>query len=32
MDAMTMLILAIAVLVTINVVASAPRTKRRSSN
>jgi hypothetical protein len=32
MDPMTMLILALAALLTINVVASAPRTDRRSHN
>jgi len=32
MDPITMLILALAVLLTMNVVASAPRTSRRSSN
>ena len=32
MDPMTMLILALAVLLTMNVVASAPRTDRRSHN
>jgi hypothetical protein len=32
MDPMTMLFLALAVLLTMNVVASAPRTRRRSGN
>jgi hypothetical protein len=32
MDPITMLILALAVLLTMNVVASAPRTNRRSTN